>query len=173
MALLFPNTLLPVGLAGSVVGISVAAVGILKARLFWVQLSLLDAWLVFFLLLISQAFAQTIGEYLPITLLEFIMILFAVELLTAGSLYQRNPPTELDKNSDPAMYEEFLRRSVQEAFRRVSRAGLLFASCYLLSLGILYLGAFVPPTIPILADISLYVVVVSVALALLILLRED
>jgi hypothetical protein len=173
MTILLPHALLPVGVLGSVVGISLTAAAVLKGRSSWVQFSLLDAWSVFFLLLISQVFAQTIGEYLPIILLQFVMVLFAVELLTAGSWYRGRSSTEPSNAADSTMPEELLRRSVQQAFRHVSRAGLLFASCYLVSLGILYLGAFAPLTMPLLADISLYIVVVSVALALLILQRED
>ncbi len=173
ITLLLPPALLPAGVIGSVVGISLTTAAILKGRSAWVEFSLLDAWLLFFILLISQAAAGTIGEYLPIILLQFVMVLFAVELLTAGSWYRGHSSTEPSKAADSTMSEEFLRRSVQQAFRHVSRAGLLFASCYLVSLGILYLSAIAMPTMPLLADISLYIVIVSVSLALLILLREE
>lgn len=69
--------------------------------------------------------------------------------------------------------EGLLRGFAQQAFRQVSRIGMLFASCYLLSIGFLYVGAWAALATSLVADISLYVVVVSVSLALLLLLRED
>ena len=173
MAFLLPHILLPIGIISTVIGISITAAAVLRSRSLWVRFSLLDAWLLLFLILISQAFTQTIAEYLPITLLGFVMVLFAVELLTDDSLYQANSTTKIAKIFDTAPDEEVFRVSIQQAFRRVSRLGLLFASCYLASLGVIYLAALAPLTIPLIADISLYMVVVLVALALLILLREE
>ena len=65
-----------------------------------------------------------------------------------------------------------LQKSIQQAARRMARVGLLFASFYLISMLALYIGTFVEGLAPVLADVSLYVVVVSVSLALLIILRE-
>jgi hypothetical protein len=101
------------------------------------------------------------------------MVLFVVELLTAGSWYRGHSSTDPSKAAGSTMSGEFLRSSGQQAIRHVARAGLLFSSCYLVSLGILYLNAIAIPTMPLLADVSLYIVVVSVSLALLVLLREE
>ena len=136
-----------------------ATAATLKGRSAWAAFSLLDALLLFFVLLISQAISGTIGQYLPITLLQFVMVLFAIELLTEAAA--------------SAEKESLLKRSARETIRHISRACLLFASCYLVSLGILYIGAFSARPGLLLADISLYIVVVSVSLALLLLFRED
>ncbi|MGA2972357.1 MAG: hypothetical protein ABSE39_07015 [Candidatus Bathyarchaeia archaeon] len=130
-------------------------------------------WLVFFALLISQALTNTIGEYLPITLLQCVMILFALEVLTISCKFQEQLSSGSFETGDSMGTEGLLRRSVQQALKQVSRAGMLFASCYLLSIGFLYVGASAALATPLVADISLYVVVVSVSLALLLLLREE
>lgn len=130
-------------------------------------------WLVFFAVLISQALTNTIGEYLPITLLQCVMILFALEVLTISCKFQEQLSNGSFETGDLMGTEGLLRRSTQQAFKQVSRTGMLFASCYLLSIGFLYVGASAALATPLVADISLYVVVVSVSLALLLLLREE
>lgn len=130
-------------------------------------------WLVFFALLISQAVTNTIGEYLPITLLQCVMILFALEVLTISCKFQVQLSSGSSETGDSMGTEDLLCRSVQQAVKQVSRTGMLFASCYLLSFGFLYVGASTAFATPFVADISLYVVVVSVSLALLLLLREE
>ncbi len=174
ITILLPQPLFLVGLIGSTVGISIAtAAVVLRRRPAWIRSSLLDVWFIFLLLLISQAVSGTIGEFVPITLLQFVMVLFSVELLTAGSWYLDSSSKDTLKMPSATMLEETVDTFVQSTFRRVAHVGLLFASCYLLSFGALYLSAFAASSIPILTDISLYIVVVSVALALLILSREE
>lgn len=165
-----PSKLVAVGIIGSVVSASLATMAVLKGRSAYAGLSLLDAWIIFFVLLISQAASGTIGQFLPITLLQCVMILFAVEALTVSCRYRHQLSSHSKESSASS---EPLRRSSQQAVHHISRAGLLFASCYLASLGILYAGVFTASSVPILSDISLYIVVVSVSLALLILLRQD
>ncbi len=168
---LLPSKLVAVGIIGSVVGASFATMAVLKGRSAYAGVSLLDAWVIFFVLLISQAASETIGQFLPITLLQCVMVLFAVEALTVSCRYRNQLSSQSTESSVSS--ELLLRRLSQQAVHHISRAGLLFASCYLASLGILYVGAFTASIAPILSDISLYIIVVSVSLALLILLRED
>ncbi len=171
ITILLPPSLLLVGMIGSVVGASFAIIAVLKGSMAYAQMSLLDAWIIFILLLISQAVAGTIGQFLSITVLQCVMVLFAVEVLTVSCRYRKQLSSEWTGAS--AWSELPLRRSAQQAARHVSRAGLLFASCYLASLGVLYAAPFTASAAPLLSDISVYIVVVSVSLALLILLRED
>lgn len=172
VAILLPKLLFPIGVTASLIALILAAAAVLQARSTLAWLSTLDAWTVFFGLLVSQALSGTIGQYLPITLLQFIMILFAVELLTASCSYEQRSSIEHPQTieSDQAGSHT---TSAQQVFRNVSRSGLLFAGCYLLSLGSIFLGELTAVTIPLLAEISLYLVVVSVSLALLLVLREE
>jgi hypothetical protein len=128
---------------------------------------------IFLVLAIAQGVAGTIVQLLPVTLLEFVMVLFCVELLTAGSWYRDGSSNKLPGVVDVTRVEEFDDSSVFHAFHRVSRAGLLFASCYVVSLGVFYLSSYATLAMPLLSDVSLYMIVVSVALALLVLSREE
>jgi len=183
ITLFLPQWLLPVGIIGLLAGVSLSTASVLKGRSAWAKFSILEMWLVFYALLISQALTNSIGQYLPITLLQSVMILFAFEVLTISCEFreQLSNGASLAGNSTGligyAKYalssESLPHRSSRYAFKAVSRLGLLFASCYVISLAILFLGASAALTTPLITDISLYIIVVSVSLALLLVLRED
>lgn len=172
VTILLPPQLLPVGILGSLLGTSIGALAILKGRWKWSVISLLDVGLMFTVLLLTQTVSKVVDQNLPITLLLFVMLLFAVEVLAVICKHQSVFLNGILR-SEALVSKDVLRRSTQNAFRKMSRLGLLFASCYLISLGILFVGAYATSIAPVLADVSLYVVVVSISLALLIILRED
>ncbi len=175
IALLLPKTLLSIGILGSVLGVFFGALGVMRGRSRWIITSLVDACVVFFLLVLSEASSKTLGQYLPITLLQFVMILYAVEVLTVTYNCQNQfssdgfQPDPVDTISP----KRVLYLPTEQAFQQISRLSLLFASCYLISVGILYVGSLVSSLAPQILDMSLYVIVVSISLALLIVLRED
>lgn len=172
ITLLFPPHLLPVGIVGSIFGISVGAVAVLKGRWRWATISLLDGGLMLFIVLLAHSMSKAVELYLPVTLLLFVMLLFATEVFTIMVRQHYLYSKEIIQ-SQAGVSVSVLARSVQQAFRQVARFGLLFASFYLISMGGLYVGAYLASLTPVLADVSLYVVVVSISLALLVLLRED
>ncbi len=139
----------------------------------WTKFSILEMWLVFFALLVSQALTNTIGQYLPITLLQSVMIFFALEVSSVCSEFRLQLSRLMSVGDNLPGMEDRLYSSAQAALRTISRAGLLFASCYVLSLAILYVSTFAPLASPLITDVSLYIVVVSVSLALLLVSRED
>lgn len=173
ITILIPQSLLPMGVTGSILGTGLTAAAVLNGRGAWLKLSSFGLWFMFFVLLISQAVDGTIEEYLPITLLQFIMVLASVELLTSGNWYRTGASVRLSEVASPAELSASIDGVVRNASRRIFRLALLFASCYLVSLGVLYLTTFATITASLLVDISLYIVLVSVALALLILSRES
>lgn len=118
-----------------------------------------------------QTTSRTIVDDLSLTLLQFIMVLFAVEILTTVTGHFDFYAKASKSKADLSM--SLLRTSVHNSFNHMSRVGLLFSSCYLLSLGILYAGNVVASIAPTLGDVSLYVVIVSISLALLIIFKED
>jgi hypothetical protein len=130
-------------------------------------------WLIFYALLISQALTNTIGQYLPITLFQSVMILFALEVLTISCEFRKQFSNEVPLARNLTGTEGLPHISARYAFKTISRLGLLFASCYVLSLAILFLSASAALAIPLITDISLYIIVVSISLALLLILRED
>lgn len=158
IVILLPNQLILVGVTGSLIGVFLAIVAVLRGRSSWAAISLFDAFLMFFVLLFSQVASGIVGQYLEVTLLLLIMLLFGVELLT----------TTVDSAN-----AEDQQRAAQQAFRHITRSALLFSTCYILALGTLYVGAFISSTAFLLTDVSLYIVVVSISLALLLVLREE
>jgi hypothetical protein len=173
ITLFLPEPLLAVGIIGSLTGVFISTAGVLKGRSEWAKFSILEMWLIFYVLLISQAMANTIGQYLPITLLQSVMILFAVEVLTISCEFREHFSIGVPLAGNSTGTENLPHGSIRYPFKTVSRLGLLFASCYVLSLAILFLSASAALATPLITDISLYIVVVSVSLALLLLLRED
>jgi hypothetical protein len=170
MMLLLPQRVL--GVAVSIVGVAFGTAGILRGRPLWTNLSVLTMWTTFFWLIISQATLGSIEQYLPFTLLQSVMILFATEVVTETCKLRNQVSSEAKAIPSEGVELKPI-RSGQQAFRHISRLGLLFASSYLLSLGLLFAGGMIASAVPLLADISLYIVVVSVSLSLLLLLREE
>lgn len=165
-----PPTLLPVGIIGSVFGISTGLIAVLNGRWVWSEVSLLDGGLMFLVLLLEENMSKTVEQNLPVMLLQFVMLLFAVEVLSVVSK-QHGLFSKVLIETEGSV--SILARSIHQALRRTARLGLLFASSYFISIAILYVGAYIAPLSPILSDISFYIVIVSVSLALLIILREE
>lgn len=172
ITIFLPPNLLLIGILGSLFGVSFGTMAVVGGRRTWSIIPLFDAGMMFFVLLFIQAISKTVEENLPIMLLQFVMLLYTVELLTV-TFKHHNLFSNENLRSEALVSTSALTRSAEQALRQMARLGLLFASCYFVSLGILYIGTFVTAITPVLADVSLYVVVVSVSLALLILLRED
>jgi len=154
------------------VGVAFGTAGVLRGRPLWTKLSVLAMWMTFFSLVIFQAVSGSIEQYLSFTLLQSVMILFATEVATESCKLRNQVSREAKAIlSEGVELKPFT--SGQHAFRHVSRLGLLFASSYILSLGFLFAGGIIASAVPLLADISLYIVVVSVSLSLLLLLHEE
>jgi len=172
ITILFPPHLILLGILGSILGTCIGGMAILKGRWRWAVISLLDGSVMLFVLLLTQAMSKTVGQNLPVTLLQFVMLLFATEVFAV--IFKR-----LDLYAKETIQSlvgvpiAVLARSNEQAFRQVARFGLLFASFYLISIAALYLGTYLASITPVLADVSLFVVVVSISLALLVLMRED
>lgn len=173
ITLFLPEPLLIVGIVLSLTGMSLAIASVLKGRSAWTEFSILEMWILFFTLIIPQALTDTIGQYLTITLLQSVMILFAREVSSGCCEFRQQLSSVINGGDESTAMAARLYRSAQTELKRISRAGLLFASCYLLSIAILYVSTSATLALPLIADISLYIVVVSVSLALLLLSRED
>ena len=171
MVLFLPQRVFGAGVALSLVGVGLGAAGVLRGRPRWTYLSVLTMWTTFFWLIISQAGLGSIEQYLPLTLLQSVMILFATEVATESCKLRIQVSSEAKSISSEVVILKPI-ASGQQAFRHLSRLGLLFASSYVLSLGLLLAGGMIASAVPLFADISLYIVVASVSLSLLLLLRE-
>jgi len=163
--------LLEFAITGSILGISLATYAIARNEWKPASASLVIGGSMFFALVADQVASGGVRDNVPILLLQFVMFLFAVEVLT-GVLKQETL-TARSAKSDHAVSNQVLQRSTRELQARIARLGVFFASCYVITLGLLYFGAQLRFVSPVLTDVSFYVVVVSISLALLILVREE
>jgi hypothetical protein len=100
------------------------------------------------------------------------MMMFSEHMVSLLSEYRHQFSTltgerVLDFNS-PA-----LRRSLAGLYRRLARNGILYACCYVITIGVLLTGLDFSRVAPILSDVSLYILVISISLALLVVMKED
>lgn len=158
---------------GSILGILLATLAIVTSDWKTGLVSLTIGGLMFFSLVVDQVVSGSVRNNLPILLLQFIMFLFAVEILTSVLKQQQVLSPKSIQPGQTVSYPALLQRSAKDVQAQISRLGLFFASCYLITVGLLYVGTELRPISPVLTDVSFYIVVVSVSLALLILLREE
>lgn len=171
IALSFPSEFFIAAVIGLVLVALAGAAAVLWGSRSWSTFALLALGSMFFFLLLTDTLSRIVAENLQFTLLQFIMVLFTVEILNSVSKQHDFFGKALRSGARPST--SALRSSIQHSFGQLSRLGLLLSSCYLISLGILYAGSVVASIVPALGDVSLYVVIVSIALALLILFREE
>lgn len=167
----FLQHLLEFAIVGSILGVSLAAYAIVRGEWKPALASLVIGGLMFFSSVVDQVVSGAARDNIPILLLQFVMFLFAVEVLT-GVLTQETFAARFAKPGH-AVSDQVLQRSSIEVQARIARLGVFFASCYVITLGLLYFGAQLRSVSPVLTDVSFYVVVVSISLALLILVREE
>jgi len=117
-----------------------------------------------------QVASRTIVQALPGLLLAYVLILFSAEALALTR--QHHVMYSKDKKGSQAS-SVMLQKSVEHMTRRTIRLGSIFGGCYVITLAVLFLGDVFVTALPALSDISLYIVAVSVSLALLLILRED
>ena len=171
MALSFPPELLIAAAIGLMLVILTGILGVLRGSRSWSTFALLALSSMFFILLLTDTLSGMLAENLHFRLLQFIMVLFTVEILTLVFKQCDFVGNALKPQPHPSL--SVLQFSLQHSFSQLTRLGLLFSSCYVISLGILYAGSVVASVAPVLGDVSLYVVIVSIALALLIIFREE
>jgi hypothetical protein len=166
VTLLFPTALIPLALATAIFSALTGCIAILACRPKLSVISLLSGFTLFLGLIEVEIASKSVENNLPLTLLEFVMLLFAVENLTVTS----KRPFFIMPKSGTQVQESLIGTFVQHVLRRSSRAALLFTTSYLISIGTLYLSTSVSR---LQLDFSFYVIVVSISLALLVILRKD
>lgn len=168
---------LPVGLGIvaallSGLGLLFGAWSLLRGERIWARAALSVMGLMFVVSLLIRVVSNGILQSIPQLLLAYVMMLFETETL---GLVCKHYPTQvigqhtLSLTSDQTAF----RKSLDHMFRSFPRLALVFGSCYLLAIAAIYLGDLFVPVFPVLSDISLYIVAVSVSLALLLILREE
>jgi len=168
----FPDGLrLPIALFSGL-AILLGAGSLIKLDVLWARLALVVWAASFTVSLAVQLAFGSILLALPQLLLTYVMILFSVEslalVLQHSSAHSREMYALQASQAVPV-----IQKSQEHLLRKFTRLGLLFGACYLLALGAVFAGGFFASLSTFVSDISIYVVAVSVALALLLVLREE
>ena len=155
-----------------VIGILVSVLVAFKCSLVWVRVALILKTSFFIAPMEAAVFASNISNILPVLLLAFVMILFSEHAVSLVSEFSHQfsvlrGEMWLDFNTSA------LGRSLIGVYRRLARNGVVFASSYVLAIGILLSGFSFNRFVPFLSDVSLYALVVSVSVALLVVVKED
>ena len=154
------------------IGITVSALAVVKCDVTWSRITLIAQSTLFAIALLSAISAGESEEGVPILLLIFVMILGTEQVLSLisnfGTQFSLSASTPVIGFNMPT-----LQRSLDQLYRTLAWDGVLFTAAYLLSLSILAVGSFISPVAPVLSDISVYVLVTSISLAILIVSREE
>jgi len=154
------------------IGVIVSAFAVVKCDVTWSRITLIAQSTLFAIALLSAISMGESEEGVPILLLIFVMILGSEQVLSLisnfGTQFSLSASTPVIGFNMPT-----LQRSLDQLYRTLAWDGVLFTAAYLLSLSILAVGSFISPVAPVLSDISVYVLVTSISLAILIVSREE
>ena len=152
------------------IGIAVTSLALVKYDLIWNKITLLAQSILFAIALLTAISTGGAAEGIPILLLAFVMILGTEQVLSLISNYGAQFSLS---NSAPIFNVPTLQRSLDHLYRRLAWDGAIFSAGYLFSVAVVSMGNFLGPVAPALSDISVYVLVTSISLAILIVLKEE
>lgn len=168
----FPRSLmLPAALASGL-GMVFAVWSILKpSRTLALSAFFVEALLLTLSLTVQLAFGS-VRQALPSTLLAYVMILFSADALV---LIQKHYFTHSRRMNalQPSRAVTAMQKSCEHIFAKLMWLSLLFGAGFILALIAITLGDYFASISSALSDISVYIVVVPISLALLLALREE
>jgi hypothetical protein len=168
----YPTWLFSITVLGPIVVAVFSLLAISKGHPAWGKASLLTQAILFSILLVSDTLMKAVSTNLPILLLTFVMLLFGVEFLTLVLSRHRQVSNWLE-DTESESSSLMVNKSLRDIHQKLARFGIIFAGCYVLTIGVLFLSEVVASFVSVLSDIAVYVVLTSVSLALLIILKED
>jgi hypothetical protein len=172
IAISFPHQFQFLVIFGELTGPLLGVAGILKGDWALGKIALCVGSLLFLLSTLFHIVLGNLVENLPTLLLAFVALLFLVEIITLVC-EQNKFSSKGAKPLDNTISIPSLNLSMNRVFSKLSRFGFIFASSYIITILLLYLGGYVASLAPVLSDISLYIVIVSAALALLLVFQEE
>ena len=165
-----PADLILIAAFGSGLGILFGGWSLFKGDWFWGRAALLVGGVMLIASMLIQIVSRAILQALPGLLLAYVMLIFSAEAFDLTSqqygMYSKN-------FQGPQASYVMLQKSMEHMTRKIVRLGLIFGGCYVIALTVISVGDAFVTALPQLSDISLYIVAVSVSLALLLILRED
>jgi len=155
-----------------VIGIGVSIVAVAKCDVVWSRITLLAQSILFAIALLSAISRGGPTEEVPILLIAFVMILGSEQSLNLVSNY--GAQFSLTNTSQVTDFNlPTLQKSLDRLYRRLAWNGVIFGAAYLLSLTVAAMSSLLSPVGPALSDISVYVIVTSISLGILIVLRNE
>ena len=172
IASFYPTWLFSITVLGPIVVAVFSLLAISKGNSAWGKASISTQAILFSILLISDTLMKAVSANLPVLLLTFVMLLFGVEFLTLVLSRHRQVSNWLaDIEFEPNAF--MVNKSLRDIHQKLARFGIIFAGCYVLTIGVLFLSEVVASSASVPSDIAVYAVLASVSLALLIILKED
>ena len=168
----FPQGLmLPASLASGL-GMLLGGWSILKTSQTLARCALIVEALIMSLSLLVQLAFGSVLQALPSLLLTYVMILFSAEALDL--IWKHSSAHSRRMYALQASYTiTATQKSLEHIFGKLRRLPLLFGAGFILALVAATLGNYFASISSVLSDISVYIVAVSISLALLLVLRED
>lgn len=155
----------------ALVGIFFGLIAVLKGDRIWVRTTSLITGVMFFCSLLWHTLSSTLEQNLAMLLLLFVLVLFSAENLSLVCRYQKQYSKETIAELPTSLI--VLQKSMEQIHKQIGRLGLILGGCYVITIGIVYVGGLLGSFAPVLSDTSLYVVVASISLALLMIIREE
>jgi len=153
-------------------GSAVSTIAVVKCDLAWSRIALLAQSILFAIALLSAISTGGPADKVPILLLAFVMILGTEQTLSLISNY--GAQFSLTNSAHVTDFNiPILQRSLDRLYRRLAWNGVIFGAAYLLVLTVASIGSLLSPVAPALSDISVYVLVTAISLAILIVLRDE
>jgi hypothetical protein len=172
VALTYSSRLLFLALLGPVVVASLSLLAVSTGKPEWGKFSLMAEAVLFSISLMSDTFSENVSAGMPVLLLTFIMLLFGAEFLNLVLTHHGQMSNWLSDNALKAN-ASMMNKSIRAIQARLTQFGMVFAACYLLTIGVLFSSEMISSLAPVLSDIGVYVVLASVSLALIVILKDD
>jgi len=170
LAATFPSDLIPIAVFGSSLGILFGGWSLLRGDWFWGRAALLVGGIMLIASLLIHIVSNAILQALLELLLAYVMLIFSAESL---NLINQHYDMYSKNFQGPQASYAMLQKSMEHMTHKIMRLGLIIGGCYIIALAVISVGDAFVTALPPLSDISLYIVAVSVSLALLLILRED
>jgi len=169
--LAFPSRWLVAAIPFALLGVVAAILAVTQWERPWVWLALIILAGLFSLGLFAAVFGLNSEGSVPLLLLVFAMILASEHVLSSTLSYS----SQFSDRRDAAIRifnADTLTASLKHLYRRLARDGLILGAGFVLSVAAASVGI-LGPTVPILSDPSLYMVIASISLAALVILKEE
>jgi len=166
----FLGSFFPIAALGAGIGVLFAAWSIVKGDIWWGKAALAVGGVLLGVSILLRLLAGSILQDLPALLFAYVVLLFSAEGFT---LVSEHFGIQTKRVHGPQLSLSMAKRSLEHVTRKSSRLAVVFGGCFVVSLIAISLGDVLATSAPALFDLSIYIVAVSVSLALLLTLRED